>query len=155
MNNYKYFHVSSTKSPLNLVPRVPSNYFTKNGYEDGKTKRICFSNSIDGCLAGLSRNLSGEKLYIHIPDNYKGSIKDNLYVQKRVPDSKITGEVWFLDNVKTKVVGELIVSEAKDEPQVFYYGDNKAELYFWKYKVKWYSIRESLIESSLFFKEVY
>lgn len=147
----KYYHLSTSKKPLNLTPRVPDNFFTKNGYEDGKTARVCFSTSIDGCLAALSMNLEGKKFFIHAPDNYKGRIKDNSYVKTKVPDAKITGEVWFLDTVKTKIIGEVTVGSAKEEPQVFYYGKNKAELYFWNYRVKWFN---NLTEQTLFLREM-
>lgn len=147
----RYYHLSKSNKTINFTPRIPDNFFTKNGYEENKTPRVCFSNSIDGCLCALSYNIEGMKFYIHAPKDYKGRIKENSYVRSKVPDAKITGEVWFLDNVKTEVIGEVIVGSAKDEPQVFYYGKNKAELYFWNYKIKWYN--KPLIESSLFFKE--
>ena len=45
-----------------LKPRVPDNFFTKNGYEDNNTNRVSFAPSIDKCLAGLSQNLDGKNL---------------------------------------------------------------------------------------------
>lgn len=153
MNN-KYYHLSNSNKSLSLTPRIPENYFTKNGYEENKTPRVCFSNSIDGCLAAMSCNLKGKKMYIHVPLGYNGAIKENSFVQNKVPDAKITGEVWFLDKVRTKVIGEVIVGEAKNKAEIFYYGKHKGELYFWNYKIKWYNkLNENLINESMILKE--
>lgn len=72
------YHLSSNNmNGKTIFPRVPENFFTKNGYEDSKTKRVCFSTSIDGCLRGMSQNLTNKKFYVHIPDP---SYKFNIYI---------------------------------------------------------------------------
>lgn len=129
-----------------LNPRIPTNYLIKNGFEDGITKRICFAPSIDKALMGLSRNLKGEKLYVHIPEDI-----DPKYIKKptieQVPDSKITGEIWVLKSVNLKCIGQIEVIKDKGLPgHKFKYGDNEAELYDWEWKwIKKFDINESTI----------
>lgn len=118
-----------------LYPRIPSNYMTKNGYEDNKTPRISFAKTIDGALMGISMRVAGKKLYIHIPDNDKQYIIKNI-TNKQVPDSSITGEAWITVPVKLKCIGQLeIIGDANEDGITYKYGDNKAELYKWKWKM--------------------
>lgn len=129
----KVYHLSQTNLDGKIIrPTVPSNYMTKNGYEDGKTKRVCFATSIDGCLRGLSLNCEGMKLFVHVPDgNY------NIYKpsNKEVPDASITGEVWIKKAVKMKCIGQIYVIGDKGEDGIPYkYGDKTAELYDWEWK---------------------
>ena len=129
----KVYHLSQTNlDGKTIQPTVPSNYMTKNGYEDGKTKRVCFATSIDGCLRGLSLKCEGMKLFVHVPDgNY------NIYKpsNKEVPDASITGEVWIKKAVKMKCIGQIYVIGDKGEDGIPYkYGDKTAELYDWEWK---------------------
>lgn len=132
LTNYKghaYF-VSENPDWVELKPRVPDNFFTKNGYEDNSTARVCFSPSIDGCLAGLSQNLDGKKFTVYEPiDISKHKVfKPNT---KAVPDSDITNELWICDDVKLKKVGNItITGNLGKNGKIFKYGDGKsAELY--------------------------
>lgn len=112
-----------------LIPRIPSNFFTKNGYEENKTKRVCFSKSIAGALMALSRNLDKNELYVHIPLNA------TIVPARDVPDSIITEEVWSLEKVKIKCIGKILVSKNEKPGIKFTYGENKsATLYPWDYK---------------------
>ena len=129
----KVYHLSQTNlDGKTIQPTVPSNYMTKNGYEDGKTKRVCFATSIDGCLRGLSLKCEGMKLFVHVPDgNY------NIYKpsNKEIPDASITGEVWIKKAVKMKCIGQIYVIGDKGEDGIPYkYGDKTAELYDWEWK---------------------
>ena len=131
-SNNKVYHLSQTNlDGKTIQPTVPSNYMTKNGYEDGKTKRVCFATSIDGCLRGLSLKCEGMKLFVHVPDgNY------NIYKpsNKEVPDASITGEVWIKKAVKMKCIGQIYVIGDKREDGIPYkYGDKTAELYDWEW----------------------
>lgn len=131
--NRSLYHLSqSNLDGKTLQPRIPSNFLVKNGYEDGKTERVCFAKSIDGSLRGMSQNLKGMKLYVHIPDgNY------NIYnpTTKQVPDCKITSEVWIKEPVKLKCIGQIEVIKDKGEDGIPYkYGNNTAELYDWDWK---------------------
>ena len=148
--NNKVYHLSQTNlDGKTIQPTVPSNYMTKNGYEDGKTKRVCFATSIDGCLRGLSLKCEGMKLFVHVPDgNY------NIYKpsNKEVPDASITGEVWIKKAVKMKCIGQIYVIGDKGEDGIPYkYGDKTAELYDWEWK--WIDkFNESYIEESSKYK---
>ena len=145
-SNNKIYHLSQINlDGKTIQPTVPSNYMTKNGYEDGKTKRVCFATSIDGCLRGLSLKCEGMKLFVHVPDgNY------NIYKpsNKEVPDASITGEVWIKKAVKMKCIGQIYVIGDKGEDGIPYkYGDKTAELYDWEWK--WIDkFNESYIEES-------
>lgn len=55
--NKKFYFVSDNDNLKKIYPRVPKNFFTKNGYEDATTKRVCLSKSINGSLSALSQNL--------------------------------------------------------------------------------------------------
>lgn len=143
-----YFLSESNMDGKTLTPRIPSNYMTKNGYEESKTPRVCFSVSIDGSLMGLSQNLKDKDLYVHIPDSKVSVYKPSV---KQVPDCKITGEVWVKDKVNIKCIGKIKVIKDKGLPGHRYmYGDGKsAELYDWDWK--WeekYSVNESVIIES-------
>ena len=134
--NQKYFFLS--KVSMNddvLIPRIPDNFMTKNGYEDNTTPRVCFSKSIDGALAALSRNLEGEELFVHIPDE-----KHQIYnpTIKEVPDKDITDEVWIKEKVNVKMIGKIKILKAKPKGKDYIYGDNeKATIYFWDWKWLW------------------
>ena len=143
----KIYHLSQTNlDGKTIQPTVPSNYMTKNGYEDGKTKRVCFATSIDGCLRGLSQKCEGMKLFVHIPDgNY------NIYKpsNKEVPDASITGEVWIKKAVKMKCIGQIYVIGDKGEDGISYkYGNKTAELYDWEWKWIWKNNNASLAQKN-------
>lgn len=148
-----YFLSESNMDGKTLSPRIPSNYMTKNGYEESKTPRVCFSTSIDGSLMGLSQNLKGKELYVHIPDSEVNVYKPSI---KQVPDCKLTGEVWIKDKVNTKCIGKIKIIKDKGLPgHKYMYGNGmSAELYDWDWK--WedkYSVHEStILETGLPFK---
>lgn len=119
-----------------IHPRVPSNFMTKNGYEENKTPRVCFSTSIDGCLRALSQNVNGKEFYIYNPEI---SSKHTVYkpTQKEVPDAKVTNEHWILQPVTLYCIGKIRVTGEKGNGIPYKYGDKNqytAELYDWKWK---------------------
>ena len=128
------YHLSKTKTPMLMIPRVPNNYFTMNGYEDNKIKRVCMSKSIDGALMAMSKNIERDEFYIHVPStNVK--VSDNRLIRDIVPDATLTGEVWILEEFTTKIIGKIQVGKAKSKPLIFTYGGDKtAELYEWSYR---------------------
>lgn len=147
-----YFLSNTNMDGKVLSPRIPSNFMTKNGYEESKTPRVCFSTSIDGSLMGLSRNLKNEELYVHIPadkiNTYNPSIKD-------VPDCKLTGEIWVKDKVRIICIGKIKVLKDKGLPgHKYQYGNSTAELYDWDWKwIEKYNMNEStILETGLPFK---
>lgn len=115
-----------------LQPRLPKNYFTKNGFEDNKTKRVCFCTSIDKCLMALSMNCKNKIYYVHQPIGDYNIISPST---KDVPDSKITGEKWILDPVKIKCISKIkVINDDGKEGKKFKYGNNIAELYGWTWE---------------------
>lgn len=119
-----------------IHPRVPSNFMTKNGYEENKTPRVCFSTSIDGCLRALSQNVNGKEFYVYNPEI---SSKHTVYkpTQKEVPDAKATNEHWILQPVTLHCIGKIRVTGEKGNGIPYKYGDKNqytAELYDWKWK---------------------
>lgn len=123
------YFVSEDKNLKSLEPRVPDNYFTKNGYEDSDTKRVCLAPSVDKCLAGLSQNLDNKTLSVYEPVDIS---KHRIYKPntKAVPDSKITDEMWVCDTVPLRKVRTIrITGNRGEDGRNFEYGDHTATLY--------------------------
>lgn len=135
LKNIYFISIRSDFDGKTLSPRVPDNYFTKNGYEDNTTKRICFCPTIDQCLTALSKNCTGMEAYVYQPDDIS---KYDLYrpTINEVPDVKITGEVWITEPVKVKCIGKIHCTGDTGEDGIEYiYGDNKkAKLYKWNWE---------------------
>ena len=91
INNTLYFLSDKNMDGKILSPRVPSNFFTKNGYEDDKTPRVSLSTSIHGCLMGISNNLQDKEFYVHKVINNPKTKKPNI---EEVPDSK-----WMIGTI--------------------------------------------------------
>ena len=136
LSNYKgklYFISEKDIDNTTLKPRIPDNYFTKNGYENSSIKRVCFAPSINKCLTALSQNCSNKEYFVYEPmgefEVYKPSTKD-------VPDCKITGEMWIVEPVKIKKIGKILCTgdDGKDGMKFKYGNNNESELYDWNYK---------------------
>lgn len=139
-----YFISENNMDGKILQPRIPNNYFTKNGYEENQTKRVCFSTSIDKCLMALSMNCKGKEYYVHQPVGEYTIINPTI---KDVPDSKITGEKWITSPVKIKCVSKIkVLDDDGKDGKKFNYGENTAELYGWK----WEYINESITNENHF-----
>ena len=134
------YHLSqSNLNNLTVKPTIPDNYFTKNGYEENKTPRVCFAINIDRCLRGLSLKCEGMELYVHVPYNNR-SIKNHIKkpTTKEVPDSRITQERWITVPVKMKCIGKIKVLGDKGEPGLKYtYGNGKHTAYLYDWNWKW------------------
>lgn len=133
MESIKLYHVSEKfSSTLLLTPRIPDNFMTRNGYEDNIIPRICLSTSINGCLAGLSKNIKNKKFYVY-------SINTNKYIiptVKQVPDSKITDEVWITYPINVSFLCKIKVGDPIKKPLKYIYGNNKtANIYMWNYEI--------------------
>lgn len=126
------YHLSKINNLKTVNAEIPDNYFTKNGYEDSKTERVCFATSINKCLMGLSRNCKGEELYVYIPDGKYDTYKPS---KEEVPDSAVTGETWIKQDTKVKCIGKIkVLGDSGKDGHRFIYGDKKAELYDWDWK---------------------
>lgn len=127
-----------------LKPRIPENFFTKNGYEDTKIPRVCFTPTIDQSLMAMSQNMEGVYLYVHVPVDKHKVYKPSV---EQVPDSKVTGELWVKEPVKIKCIGKIFVEgDTMKDGLPFTYGDHTAELYEWKWR--WVMKKTGVFESS-------
>lgn len=124
-----------------LIPKVPNNFLTKGGYEEDKTPRVCFADSIDGCLRAYSQNIEGMEFIVVQPVGHYKVITPTI---TQVPDAKVTGEKWITTPVKYKIIGSIKVGKAKDKSYTYKYGDRVAELYDWDWQ--WESKQESFID---------
>ena len=136
-----------------LHPRIPSNYFTRNGYEDKKTRRVTMYSSIDGSIMGLEKRYPGQEYYVYIPVT---SI--DFYVPDRLesPSAKITKEVWVRNPVKVKPIGKIrLVKDKGNNGYKFSYGKHVAELYDWEWewveKMNTYNLRDLERKYSTFY----
>ena len=136
-----------------LHPRIPSNYFTRNGYEDKKTRRVTMYSSIDGSIMGLEKRYPGQEYYVYIPVT---SI--DFYVPDRLesPSAKITKEVWVRNPVKVKPIGKIrLVNDKGNNGYKFRYGKHTAELYDWEWewveKMNTYNLRDLERKYSTFY----
>lgn len=153
----KLFHLST--SNLNgkvLKPRVPYNWLISNGFEDNKTKRVCFAPDIDSSLRAMSSNIEGKEFYIHMPKNKPKKIKTPTISQ--VPDSSITGEIWVMEPVELICIGKITILKSDDTDEYEYkYGhknEHTATLYDWNWK--WVKKFDNILEFSIqLLNEVY
>lgn len=142
-NKHIYFISDKNMDDEVLSPRIPDNYFTRHGYEDTKTKRVCFAPSINKSLMALSNNITGKEFYVHIAI---GEYKVYKPTVKQVPDSKVTGELWVTKPIKVSCIGKIkVISDMGLPGHKFSYGDKEAELYDWKYE--WVERLNSVVES--------
>ena len=136
--NVSLYHISKFDISNNiLIPRIPDNYFTRNGFENNTVKRISASTTINGCIAGLSMNCKNMEFFVYklVPLPYNNnSLKIKVPTTKDVPDCKLTNEIWILNDAKCELVGKIKVLDSINKPYKFKYGNNEAELYYWNYK---------------------
>lgn len=126
------FHVSKEKNIKVMKPSIPNNFLTKNGYEEDKTPRVCFTPTIDQCLMALSQNLKDSEFYVYTPD---GEYDIHKATKKEVPDSVVTDELWITEPVKVKCIGKIHVKKDKGlDGHKYTYGKNTAELYDWDWE---------------------
>lgn len=140
-SNKLFFHISFDDSLDGkiLKPRIPNwikETFGNNidkaeedmkdkGYvEDIRTPRVCFSNSINGCLNAILNinkmlHIAGKEIYVYIPEKpikeYKHKTNKELIKEKLIFDAKITNEMWILEDVKLKLYGTIVVDSIYDK----------------------------------------
>ena len=141
-NILNLFFISANKDIKELVPRIPNNFFTKNGYENDSIPRVCFSTDIGKCLMALSMNCTDKKFYVYSPI---GNYKIISPTKRQVPDVEITNEKWICEKVKLICIGEILCTGDKGEDGIPYkYGQNNeyyGELYEWNWKwIKKYNL---------------
>lgn len=105
MDSIKYYFASLKNFDNQILyPRVPK---SKYNSEDGKTKRICVSQSIDGCLTAVGKFAIGDIVFIH-------ECESNSVIQptlNQVEDRCFTGEQWILDPVQIKLFMKVEITE--------------------------------------------
>lgn len=127
----KHYHLSEKPLPDIMKPRVPRNYMTQSGYEDGETPRISVAPTIDGALRGMSANLKGKTFFVYTLTT-NGQIKSPT--TEDVPDVKLTGEKWILGEAHLTLAGKIIIGESYGEGHEYKYGPHRAMLYDWSWE---------------------
>ena len=182
-SNKTFYHISF-ESDLDehgpLKPRIPSwitnelkkdknflevleknktdNSKTGTGFEEYKTPRVCFSNSIEGCLNAIINDidrleLAGKTLYVYTPEKpiseYKHKTNKQILKDGDIFDANITNEMWILEPVNLKYVGSIVVDKVTNE-HVKKFANNKNRSiikydykWHWFHKIKKHHINES------------
>ena len=104
----RLYHISEENQNNKVFkPRIPLSALD-SGYEDNRTKRICFSSSISGAYKAIDYGMYNRTYYVHVPIELDSVVRqEKLYKpdEKDVVDCKTTGEYWILSNVKLKCIG--------------------------------------------------
>ncbi len=118
INTKNLYFLSPDKNLTILFPRIPK---SREKCENDNIKRICFSNSIEGCLLAITQHYLKNKLYIykvkHVLKDYNtskpklkkrsiGISNINLVKNRLVDDAYLTNEIWLLEPVILYLVGE-------------------------------------------------
>ena len=123
------FHLSTYRNLSVLTPRIPENAVPE--YEDATTKRVCFSDSIEGCLSALQ---NPREYYVYVPEE---DIEDSVYhpTSDEVKDAKYTHEVWALSEIKVKCIG-IVVCEKYDDDMIYEIvkHDDGVSVFYYPYK---------------------
>lgn len=115
------------------------------GFEEYKTPRVCFSNSIEGCLNAIINDvgrleLAGKTLYVYTPEkpisSYKHKTNKQIIKDGDIFDANITNEMWILEPVQLKYVGSIVVDKVNGE-HVRKFANNKKKTII-KYDYKWH-----------------
>ena len=115
------------------------------GFEEYKTPRVCFSNSIEGCLNAIINDtgrlkLAGKTLYVYTPEkpisSYKCKSNKQIIKDGDIFDANITNEMWILEPVQLKYVGSIVVDKVNGE-HVRKFANNKKKIIV-KYDYKWH-----------------
>lgn len=115
------------------------------GFEEYKTPRVCFSNSIEGCLNAIINDtgrlkLAGKTLYVYTPEkpisSYKCKSNKQIIKDGDIFDANITNEMWVLEPVQLKYVGSIVIDKVNGE-HVRKFANNKKKTII-KYDYKWH-----------------
>lgn len=124
------YHLSTNGNLEVLTPRVPEGVVSM--YEDTKTKRICFSDFIEGCLSSLYD--IPRKYYVYIPE-CKVDEADIYYpTVDEVRDAKINHEVWITKEIKVKCIG-IIQTDIWDWKKL--HNSGRGRVTFFHYPYEW------------------
>lgn len=129
----KLYHVSFTRVP-EFYPRVPNE---RAQGEDSTIARVCFSDSIENCIAAMPGGVSGLSCLKRLGINpviyvYEALVPENapylMYPDKvveYVPDALFTNEHWLLEIPKDLTIAEraFYVDDFTEETQEDLYGN--------------------------------
>lgn len=189
-SNKTFYHISFDEDldEKTLVPRVPEwikgmkekdkdfekkleKFKTENnpdgyGYEDPKTPRICFSNSIEGALNAVINpnkrlHLAGKQIYVFVPEKPISEYKtrSNKVIKKNgdVFDANVTNEMWILEPCKVKFIGSIVVDKVTAKKRKKFTNNKEMNVMEYSYKWRWYhkiSKKERFHESVSIFNEM-
>lgn len=189
-SNKTFYHLSFDEDldEKTLVPRVPEwikgmkekdkdfenkleKFKTENnpdgyGYEDPKTPRICFSNSIEGALNAIINpnkrlHLAGKQIYVFVPEKPISEYKtrSNKVIKKNgdVFDANVTNEMWILEPCKVKFIGSIVVDKVTAKKRKKFTNNKEMNVMEYSYKWRWYhkiSKKEHFHEAVSIFNEM-
>lgn len=96
-----------------IKPRIPETLYKR--FEDYWTPRICFSDSIDGCLSSICPSDSTE-LYVYQP--YKEALLNSTIWKPTihmVKDARFNHEYWILNELQLRKVGKIIANKVVEK----------------------------------------
>lgn len=117
------------------------------GFEEYKTPRVCFSNSIEGCLNAIINDvgrleLAGKTLYVYTPEkpisSYKHKTNKQIIKDGDIFDANITNEMWILEPVQLKYVGSIVVDKVNGEHVRKFANNRKKTIIKYDYKWHWF-----------------
>lgn len=130
------FHLSFDENLTSLRAQIPE--CAINGYEDTNIKRVCFSNSIDGCLSALQ---SGKvTLFIYVPNEAIGENEIYHPSIREVRDAEFTHEIWIKRDVKVKCIGKIEVELSDYHTK---YNTELGDVTVFHYPYKWISMNKN------------
>ena len=119
----------------------------KSKFEEYKTPRVCFSNSIVGCLNAVVTEtkmltLHNKTLYVYTPEKsiteYKHKTNKQIIRDGDIFDANITNEMWILEPVKLKYVGSIVVDKVVRENIKKSANDKNDNIIKYDYKWHWF-----------------
>lgn len=131
------------------------------GYEDPKTPRICFSNSIEGALNAIINpnkrlHLAGKQIYVFVPEKPISEYKtrSNKVIKKNgdIFDANITNEMWILEPCKVKFIGSIVVDKVEAKRRKKFTNNKEMNVMEYSYKWRWFhkiSKKEKFHESTI------
>ena len=124
-----YYHLSEDPDLTMLTPRVPR--YAVGDWEDVKTERICFSDSISHCLTALQ---DAGRYYVYILANQE----DNKYFyhpsKKQVRDVEYTHESWCMKEVPVICIGKIKAEYERYETVEI---DETVDIGVWYFTYQW------------------
>ena len=142
--------ISKNPDFIKELERLKDNTTTDGfGYEEYKTPRVCFSNSIEGALNSIINehgrmNLAGKQIHVYTPEKpineYKHKTNKQILKDGDIYDANITNEMWVLEPVKLVYVGSIVVDKVSNEHvKKFANNKNKTQI---RYSYQWHWFRK-------------